>query len=241
LNYLISILIILSSAVYGQAFPNGDFQDNPNASWLTDGPNTPKLAQGDGPWIAILPNGNRYAHVGDEDGIGAHGENPSRIFQWFTRVDTISIGPHCRVSFRFRSLLLPGETAWVRMKSPTQQSVWAIPNANNQWAAGVRSATLPNECGCTILLEFGVIKQAGGNFGGRLNIDDVEFRCYTMGGLPPPAGNWNHLPPIPDQDSSRVVPNDQVAMMTMPGNGNLAIALLLVFSILVLIRKLRRS
>ena len=124
-------------------------------------------------------------------------------------------------------------------KSPRQQRAWAIPNSNNQWAAGRRSVTLPDECDHRIFIDFGMIKQGGGNISGRLNVDDIQFRCDSTDGLPPQGGNWNFLPQIPEQDSSVVVPQDQLSLVT--GEGNLVVAALILLSILLFLLKLRRS
>jgi len=235
---MVSVWLVSSQSASAMDMGNGKFEHPQNRHWYTDGPNVPRMAPGDGPSIKMAPNGNRYGHVGDADGRGADGENPSRIFQWFGCADSTSIDPHCTVSFRFRSLLLPGELAWVRMKSQAQQRVWAIPHSNNQWAAGRKSITLPNECSKQIFLEFGMIKQAGGKIGGRLNIDDVEYDC-TIGAAADPGGNWHFLPPEPDRDSSRVMPHDE-AMLVSHDGGNLWITTLIMVSLALIVFKLRR-
>ena len=220
-------------------FPNGDFQTVPNRAWNTNSPNASRLVKGDRPLVLNGANGNNYGHIGDSDGIGAHGENPSRIFQWFSCAHKLGIDPHCTVTFRFRSLLVSGELAWVRMKSSSRQRVWAIPNSNNQWAAGRRFVTLSNVCDKTLFIDFGMIKQAGGKISGRLNIDDVEFQCNDLPVQPPVAAGWGFLPEVPKADSSTVVKNAPISMMTIRGKGNIAVAVLLMFSILLIFRKLR--
>ena len=131
--------VFLAAMFFSVSFPqdthavtNGNFENIPNRSWFTDGPNAPRLAQGDRPAIVAAVNGNRYGHIGDGNGIGADGENPSRFFQWFCCADSTSLGEDCIVSFRFRSVLLAGEMAWVRIRSPTRQRAKVIPNSNNQ-------------------------------------------------------------------------------------------------------------
>lgn len=223
------------------AVKNGDFEGVPNTSWLTDGPNAVRMAQGDGPSIRVAPNGNRYGHLGDVDGIGRDGENFTRVFQWFACQDSVTMGGiHCEVSFRFRTLLLAGELAWVRMKSAQQQRVWSIPHSNNQWAAGRRRIVLPNECQGRIFLEFGMIKQAGGKIGGRLNIDDVQHRCTVGAPGAPPGGNWNFLPGVPERDSSRVIPQDRITLIPYEG-GNLTIVALVLAGVVLIVMRLRRA
>ena len=241
--------VFLAAMFFSVSFPqdthavtNGNFEKIPNRSWFTDGPNAPRLAQGDRPAIVAAVNGNRYGHIGDGNGIGANGENPSRFFQWFSCGDSLSFGQDCIVSFRFRSLLLPGEMAWVRIRSPTRQRAKVIPNSNNQWAAGRMSIRLPGGCEeGPLFIDFGTIKQAGGQIGGRLNIDDVEHRCDIPGDPPPPQGDeWDFLPPVPDEEDVEPVPMDELSMIAPSWEGSIALSLLILLSVLLLVIKLRR-
>ena len=116
--------------------------------------------------------------------------------------------------------------------------MWIIPNSNNQWAAGRKSITLPNECDNRIFLEFGMIKQAGGKIGGRLNIDDVEFKCDFAPG-PAPGGNWNFLPAEPARDSSSVVLHGEKMLVSYDG-GNLWVTVLILASLALIVFKLRK-
>ena len=237
-------LVVLTGFILGlptpsAGFPNGDFKQNPNLIWHTDGSNTLRVAQGDSPTIVIGARGNRYGHVGDADGRGLNGENPSRMFTWFACVDSVSLGNHCTVSFRFRTLLLQGELAWVRMRTPNQKRVWQIPNSNNQWAAGRRSVTLPGACGQNVFIDFGMFKQGGGQVGGRLNIDDIEHRCSLNAPQPPADQNWNFLPTIPVRDSSVVVRPEQISIVFV--QGDLTIAILILVGIGLLFWSFRKS
>ena len=136
---IVSLLVLVStSAPCWSQIKNGDFEDRPNVSWRTDRPNAPGVVPGDRPAIRIeQPNGNRYGFIGDRNGQGANGENPSRIYQRFDCPDPIvpdSVrAPVCRIHFRFRSLLGPNEIAWVRADGNAYQ----IPNTRGQWAGGV--------------------------------------------------------------------------------------------------------
>ncbi len=70
--------------------------------------------------------------------------------------------------------------------------------------------------------------------------ENRNYKAYfPLIGLPPQGGNWNFLPQIPEQDSSVVVPQDQLSLVT--GEGNLVVAALILLSILLFLLKLRRS
>lgn len=237
------IVVVLTVAASGPscAITNGNFERLPNLSWKTDGPNVQKTMQGDRPAIVARMNGSRYGHVGDVDGIGADGENPSRFFQWFSCADSVSIGQHCNVSFQYRTLLLPEERAWVRLWSPLRQSAVELPNANNLWAAGGGSILLHHGCGDgSLFLEFGILKPAGGQIGGRLSIDNVTHKCsYSEDEPPPPReGDWHFLPPIPEEEESESVIPDETSLIY--GDNSLGLALLILAGIVIFVLKIRK-
>lgn len=124
---MVFAVMALASSVSAQ-IQNGDFEANPPTGWMIDGPNVPRVAQGDGPVVRPeRPGGNNYAFLGDRNMQGRNGENPSRIFQRFDcpdlKPDSITMVV-CKVEFRFRSALGRGETAWVRV----DRRVYVIPN-----------------------------------------------------------------------------------------------------------------
>ena len=224
------------------AITNGDFEELPNRTWLTDGRNAHRLAQGDRPGIPLGAKENRYGHIADRDGRGAHGENPSRFFQWFVCEDSLSFGMHhCVVSFRYRTLLVPGELAWVRIRSPNQQRAWGIPNTNNRWAPR-RSRLVFPECEGRFYIEFGVINQGGGNIQGRVDVDDVESETTIVeGGGPGPQGDqWDFLPPVPNEEDAEPLPMGETSMIAPPWEGSIALSVLIFLSILLILIKLRR-
>jgi hypothetical protein len=228
--------LLMSASVH--AVTNGDFEQIPNNAWMMDGPNVPRRVQGDRPGISVAPNGNHYAHIGDRDGIPAHGETPSRIFQLTDCADSTSIGRNCVVSFRFRALLLQGDFAWVRMRSPNGLTIHAIPHSNNQWANVRMQVVLEDAClAPQILIEFGLLNRQGRAIGGRLNIDDVRHRCDDVAVPQPEADDWDFLPPLPDPDRAEPIIPDAPLMMT--GSGNIGLSLLLLAGIVMLILKLR--
>ena len=236
---LTTLILIATLSSRAHAVTNGDFEQIPNHSWMTDRANAPRAVQGDRPTISVAPNGNHYAHIGDLDGIPAHGESPSRIFQWTDCADTLSIDPDCVVSFRFRALLLQGEVAWVRMSSARGQTVKTIPHSNNQWAAVRLQISRADPCiEGGAFLEFGLLNRQGNAVGGRLNIDDVRHRCDRQENDPPDNEDWDFLPDIPDPDD--VDPVLREAPPTMRGTGSAGLAVLLVGGIILLLLKLRR-
>ena len=109
-KYWVPILLLVAEPCDLFAVTNGDFEHVPNRSWLRSDADGQRQEQGDRPAMAMGVKGNRYGHVGDGDGRGSDGENPSRLFQWFDLEDSTSIGGDCAVSFQFRTLLLPGES-----------------------------------------------------------------------------------------------------------------------------------
>ncbi len=236
------VLAVWYSALPLHAVTNGSFEQTPTRTWLTDGHNTPGIAQGDRPIVAVGVRGNRYGHVGDSDGKQADGENPGRIFQWFACGDSVSLGSHCAVSFRFRTLLLPGELAWVRVQSSNQRRVLLIPNSNNQWTAGRTTIILPDGCEeDQVYLEYGMIKKVGGQVGGRLNIDDVEHRRDIRAGLPAHEEDWGFLPPIPEREAADPLPGDPISTIFLPREGQEKVGFLILACIAMFAWKLRNS
>ncbi len=242
LTICLSVLWICYGATH--ALMNPDFETVPNRVWLTDGPNTRRLAQGDKPSVVTGARQNRYGHIGDTDGRGANGENFSRIFQAFVCQDTLTTGEHCTVTFRFRSLLLKGELAWVLMKSKAQQRAWLIPNSNNRWAAGRKTVTLPDGCKEleSIYIEFGMIKLTGAPIGGRLSIDGLKHRCDQQVGAPQtPDQDWEFLPAFPKPESSKAIIQDEISLVIVPSEGRTATAVVVLLSFLVFFWRQRRN
>lgn len=202
LLFRISALLLFGfiSLVARGGIKNGDFEQKPNTDWLREGPNAPRVAQGDRPAVGREPNGNRHGHAGDANGAGANGENTTRIFQRFDCGWADSIQT-CVVSFRYRLTLARGEVGWVRMnRFGNQTQLWLLPNTNGNWAGPV-SVGLFN-CGMTTI-EFGLSSAAGGNLASVLDIDDVTDQCIWWAGAdlpgvfaPYPDSLKNIPPPI---------------------------------------------
>lgn len=64
---LVLAVMVLVSSVSAQ-IQNGDFEANPATVWMIEGPNVPRIAQGDGPVIRPeRPGGDLYAFLGDRN------------------------------------------------------------------------------------------------------------------------------------------------------------------------------
>lgn len=238
---LFSLFGFLPGLSPAHAISNGDFESLPNQVWLRDGPIAPRLAKGDRAAIVLGANGNHYGHLGDIDGRGADGENPSRFFQWFRCVDSTSIGQDCVIEFRFRALLLPGEFAWVRVQSATQMRALKIPNSNNQWAAFRPRIVLPGGCDLGLnFLDFGMLNTTGAQVGGRLSIDTVVHRCVMAEEVPPNDRDWDDLPDIPLERDSERVPLVEIALVVPTAGGSLTLSILILMGVGLFLVKLRR-
>ena len=113
---------------------------------------------GERPAIDREWGGNRFGHAGDRDGIGQHGENPSRFYQWFHCFQDSLIWDHthCRVDFRYRTNLRQGELAWVRMGRPGKMAAWLLPDSGGRWA-GPSAVHFPECDSARIFVEFGIL------------------------------------------------------------------------------------
>jgi hypothetical protein len=238
---LFSLFVFLAGLNPVHAISNGDFESLPNHAWLRDGPIAPRLAKGDRAAIVLGANGNHYGHLGDIDGRGADGENPSRFFQWFRCADSTSVGQDCVIEFRFRALLLPGEFAWVRVQSATQMRALKIPHSNNQWAAFRPRIVLPGGCDQGLnFLDLGMLNTTGAQVGGRLSVDTVVHRSVTAQEVLSNDRDWNDLPDIPLERDSEHVPLVEIVPVVPTAGGSLTLSILILMGVGLFLVKLRR-
>jgi hypothetical protein len=186
------VLVVLHITLLASAqVKNPGFEDKQNKDWKRDGPKVPRKAPREKSVIRKETNGNSYGHLGDRNDRGRDAENPTRFFQHFI-CDFDTIGD-CQVHFRYRTNILQGEMAWVRLKG-NQTKVFQIPHSNGQWRGPV-NVYVP---GCTVVyVEFGLLRVGGGKIASSMGIDDVSGFCSrdaTTGLFPFPTDVQDSLP-----------------------------------------------
>lgn len=233
------MLLAVLALAPAHAVENGDFGRFPNTAWMAD-----RMDGRAGDRPAVVPGsvGNHFAHLGDRDGRGADGLSPARIYQWIDVPGASGAGPHGRVTFRFQSLLLPDEVAWVRLRSGEHERTLPIPNSNNRWAAIRPTVTVPDGCdGESLYVEFGMLRRDGGPIGGRLNVDDVKFSCVEDLVGDPGLIEGLDLPPFPTEEGSVLVHGERTPAATIQANLDPRIAALIVAAIALALFRLRRQ
>jgi hypothetical protein len=220
-------ILSLSAALPAAAgVTNGSFEADPPTGWLR--PAAPPAVPGDKPHVARAGTGP-FGRIGDRDGRGADGENPSLLLQRFPCGD--AEGGSCAVSFRFRATLHRGETAWIRLRSGEREAAWPLPSTEGEWRGPV-TVHLPG-CG-PASVDFGLRASGEGAVSGTLDVDDVRSECgaSTDGAdFPPPDPDLPAaLPPLPADPADGERP---LALVTPHGATDTGIAALVVAALFV--------
>lgn len=163
------LVLVWISSVFAQ-IKNGDFEASVNTAWLTVEEGYPGL---DAPVISRDLSRNHFGHVGDRDGRGNNGKNPSRILQSFACEDPANVS--CGVTFRYKAMA--GEAvAYVTLATRDRTRAWRIPNTAGQWS-GPACVTIEASDSVTVL--FGLVGRERRPLSGYLSVDDVRVEGTT--------------------------------------------------------------